>query len=267
MTSALGIFGLAMAVLFAGVLIGATGIGGVLLVPILAYLGDIPVHLAVASCNFSYLFTGLVGAAFYARKGSISWGAGLWLGIGAMPGAYLGAFALAHLPTRAIEAIIAALIVFSGIHTIVRDQNRQATRPGGGATFIARGVKPARATLAPALLVGIGAVVGIASAVSGTGGPLVLVPILIWLELPVLVVIGLGQIIMVPIALLATAGNLIHGRVDFVLGGILAAILIVGALIGAELGHRMPADLLKRSVAAILIGVGLLILARLGFGA
>ena len=260
MTSALGIFGLAMAVLFAGVLIGATGIGGVLLVPILAYLGDIPVHLAVASCNFSYLFTGLVGAAFYARKGSISWGTGLWLGIGAMPGAYLGAFTLAHLPTRAIEAVIAALIVFSGIHAIVRDQNRQATRPGGGATFIARGDSPA-------LLVGIGAVVGIASAVSGTGGPLVLVPILIWLELPVLVVIGLGQIIMVPIALLATAGNLIHGRVDFVLGGILAAILIVGALIGAELGHRMPADLLKRSVAAILIGVGLLILARLGFGA
>ncbi|MSO84783.1 MAG: sulfite exporter TauE/SafE family protein [Rhodospirillales bacterium] len=251
MTSALGIFGLALAVLFAGVLIGATGIGGVLLVPILAYLGDIPVHLAVTSCNFSYLFTGLVGAAFYARKGSISWGMGLWLGLGAMPGAYFGAYTLSILSTSAIEAIIAVLIVFSGIHAIVRGQNH----------------KPARETLAPAVLAGIGVVVGIGSAVSGTGGPLVLVPILVWLELPVLVVIGLGQIVMVPIALLATAGNLVHGRIDFVLGGVLAAILMVGAYAGAEMSHRLPADLLKRAVAAILIGVGALILVRLGFAA
>lgn len=251
MATALGVLGLAGAVLFVGVLIGATGIGGVLLVPILAYLGSVPVHLAIASCNFSYLFTGLVGAALYARKGSISWGMCLWLSLGAMPGAYLGAFTLSVLPTRAIEAIIALLIVFSGINAIVR----------------ARGRAPARATLAPTALAGIGVVVGIGSAVSGTGGPLVLVPILVWLELPVLVAIGLSQIIMVPIALLATAGNLIHGKVDFVLGGILAAIMMVGAFAGAEISHRVPADLLKRAVAVILIGVGALILARLGFAA
>ncbi|MEK7245859.1 MAG: sulfite exporter TauE/SafE family protein, partial [Pseudomonadota bacterium] len=187
----------------------------------------------------------------HARKGSISWGMCLWLSVGAMPGAYLGAFALAHLPAFALEAIIALLIVFSGINAIVRARGRAAPR----------------ATLAPALLVGIGAVVGAGSAVSGTGGPLVLVPILVWLELPVLVVIGLGQIIMVPIALLATAGNLVHGRIDFVLGGILAAILTVGAIGGADISHRLAADLLKRAVAVILIAVGALILVRLGFAA
>ena len=251
MTSALGVFGLAVAVLFVGVLIGATGIGGILLVPIVAYLGNVPLHLTIASCNFSYLFTGLVGAIFYARKGSISWGMCLWLGLGAMPGAYLGAFTLSILSARALETIIAVLIVFSGIHAIVRDQDRKA----------------ARKTLAPALLVGIGAGVGIGSAVSGTGGPLVLIPILIWLELPVLVIIGLGQVIMVPIALLSTVGNLIHGQIDFILGGILAAIMMVGAYAGAEITHRLPADLLHRGVAIILIAVGALILARIGFGA
>ncbi|MEK7136704.1 MAG: sulfite exporter TauE/SafE family protein, partial [Patescibacteria group bacterium] len=81
------------------------------------------------------------------------------------------------------------------------------------------------------------------------------------------VVIGLGQIIMVPIALLATAGNLVHGRIDFVLGGILAAILTVGAIGGADISHRLAADLLKRAVAVILIAVGALILVRLGFAA
>ena len=250
MTSALGIFGLALAVLVVGVLIGATGIGGILLVPIVAYLGDVPLHLTIASCNFSYLFTGLIGGAFYARKGSISWGMCLWLCLGAMPGAYLGAFTLALLSTQTLEAIIAALIVFSGIHAIVRGQGREA----------------ARKTLAPVPLIAIGIAVGIGSAISGTGGPLVLIPILIWLEFPVLVIIGLGQVIMVPIALLSTIGNLIHGQVDFILGGILAAILMVGAYAGAEITHRISADLLRRGVAIILIAVGVLILARLGFG-
>ena len=251
MTSAFGMFGLALAVLFVGVLIGATGIGGILLVPIVAYLGQVPLHLTIASCNFSYLFTGLIGAALYARKGSISWSLGLWLALGAMPGAYLGAFTLAHLSTRTLEAIVAALIVFSGIHAIVRGQNHPA----------------ARQTLPPTALFAIGFAVGGASAVSGTGGPLVLIPILIWLEFPVLAIIGLGQIVMVPIALLSTAGNLIHGRIDFVLGGILAAILTVGAYAGAEITHRLPADFLRRAVAVILIAVGVLILGRLGFGA
>jgi uncharacterized membrane protein YfcA len=251
MTSALGAVGLGLAVLVVGVLIGATGIGGVLLVPILAFLGDVPIHLAVASCNFSYLFTGLVGTYLYARKGTISWAMSLWLALGAMPGAYLGAFVLARTPARMLEALIALLIVFSGIHAILRGANHA----------------PARETPRPAALVAIGAVVGIGSALSGTGGPLVLVPILLWLELPIMAVIGLGQVAMVPIALFATAGNLIHGRIDFMLGGILAAIMMVGAFAGAEISHRLPAERLKRGVAVLLIGVGLLIFGRLGFAA
>jgi uncharacterized membrane protein YfcA len=251
MTSALGVVGLAGAVLFVGVLIGATGIGGVLLVPTLTYLGDVPVHLAIASCNFSYLFTGLVGTALYARKGSISWGMGLWLAAGAMPGAYLGAFTLPYLSGGALLALIALLIVFSGINAVVRGEGRAAGRE----------------TLGARALVAIGAVVGIGSALSGTGGPLVLVPILLWLEMPAIVAIGLSQTVMVPIALFATAGNLVHGRVDFVLGGALAAIMMIGAFAGADISHRLPAGLLKRVVAFLLIGVGALMLIRLGSGA
>jgi hypothetical protein len=251
MTSVLGVVGLAGAVLFVGVLIGATGIGGVLLVPTLTYLGDVAVHLAIASCNFSYLFTGLVGTALYARKGSISWGMGLWLAAGAMPGAYLGAFTLPYFSGGALLALIALLIVFSGINAVVRGENRA----------------PARETLGRGALIAIGVVVGVGSALSGTGGPLVLVPILLWLEMPAIVAIGLSQTVMVPIALFSTAGNLIHGRVDFVLGGALAAIMMIGAFAGADLSHRAPAGLLKRAVALLLIGVGALMLVRLGFGA
>ena len=73
------LFGLALHALLggrqvlAGVLIGCIGIGGVLLVPALTYLGGIDIHVAITSCMVSYMFAGLVGAVSYARKGSIRW--------------------------------------------------------------------------------------------------------------------------------------------------------------------------------------------------
>jgi len=44
--------------LFVGLLIGAVGIGGVLLVPALAFVADIGVHEAIPACMLSYLATG-----------------------------------------------------------------------------------------------------------------------------------------------------------------------------------------------------------------
>jgi uncharacterized membrane protein YfcA len=53
--------------LLVGVLIGCIGIGGVLLVPSLVYIGGMDVHIAIASCMFSYLFSGAIGAFEFAR--------------------------------------------------------------------------------------------------------------------------------------------------------------------------------------------------------
>ncbi len=70
---------------FVGVLIGSIGIGGVLLVPTVTYLGGIEIHTAIAVAMFSYLFTGAVGATIYARRRSIRWAMAIWLCAGAMP--------------------------------------------------------------------------------------------------------------------------------------------------------------------------------------
>ncbi|MEE8307193.1 MAG: TSUP family transporter, partial [Gammaproteobacteria bacterium] len=62
-----------------GVLIGAVGIGGVLLVPSLYLLAGIDVHEAVPACTLSYLATGVIGVIVYARHGSIQWNKVFWL--------------------------------------------------------------------------------------------------------------------------------------------------------------------------------------------
>ena len=235
--------------LLVGVLIGCIGIGGVLLVPSLTYIGGIEVQVAIASCMLSYLFSGTVGALEYARRGSIRWSLSGWLCAGAMPGAFLGAATVAVVPGVYLEVLIAALIVFSGTHALLRPtQSADARLPGG-----------------PGLAV-IGAVVGYGSAMSGTGGPLLLVPILVWLKVPVLGAVGLSQVIQLPIAALATAGNLAYGEVNVPVGLGIAVLLMAGVAGGARIAHWVPAHVLRRIVAVVLLAVGALIITRLSMG-
>ena len=101
---------------FVGALIGAVGIGGVLLVPFLTYVGDLDVHAAIAAAMCGYIFAGAAGAALYARAGSIRWAMVGWLVLGAMPAAFLGAVTVSAASTRALELAITGLLLFAGVN-------------------------------------------------------------------------------------------------------------------------------------------------------
>src|SRR4029077_3709786 len=120
--------------------------------------------------------------------------------------------------------------------------------------------EPDQSSVSHVTLSGIGAITGFLSSLSGTGGPLVLVPILIAMKLPVLTAVGLSQVIQLPVALAATVGNVLYGELDLVLAGMLAAALTVGSWYGAKLAHTLPREVLRRIVALVLVFVGLFIL-------
>lgn len=232
---------------FVGVLIGGVGIGGVLLVPMLTYLLGLDVHAAIAAAMFSYLFSGAVGAWLYARKKSIQWKAAFWLLAGGAFGAFLGATVAFAIPARGLELIIAVLILLAGAN---------ALRTSGDRPFRER-------PLSPMALTAIGVATGVGSALSGTCGPLVLVPLLVFLKLPALAAVGLSQVIQVPIAASATLGNALYGTVDVVVGAAIAVGLMIGVAGGARLAHFVSQALLQRVVAGVLVAVGLFIIARI----
>ena len=118
MSSLVTLAPLAVVVLLSGMLIGCVGIGGVLLVPALAYIGNVDVHLAIASVMLSYLFTGVLGTILYARRGSITWTMNTALCAGAMPGAFAGAALVHAVPGTALELLIGLLVMLSGLHSL-----------------------------------------------------------------------------------------------------------------------------------------------------
>ena len=164
--------------------------------PLLAYGFGLPVQAAIAAALWSYLWSGRVAVARCARHGSVPWRPALWLCLAASPGAYLGARAVALMPGRILEALIAAILVLAGLNVL--------RRPRAGAA--------APRPLGTQALAALGGFTGFAAALTGAGGALILVPLLVALGEPVLTAIGLGQAIQLPIAAVATAANLWQAR-------------------------------------------------------
>ncbi len=229
-----------------GLLIGAVGIGGVLLVPALTLVSDISLHQAVPVCTLSFLATGVIGVIVYARHGSIQWPKVGWLGLGAIPAAFLGSISLLGIPAAVLMLLIAALMILSGADALVKAYRKQPP-------------KTAHRQLSPMQFIGIGAITGFGSAITGTGGPLILVPILIFLGLPVLTAIGLSQAIQLPIATFASVGNWLSGNLNFDLVWVIASVLVVGSFAGAMLVHRLPAEPIRKLIAFLLVFFGIAI--------
>ena len=174
---------------FVGVLIGCVGIGGVLLVPFLTYILGFGIHMSIAAAMFGYIFVGIVGAIVYARHGSIEWSKAIWMVLGAMPAAYFGSFLVSIIPASGLELVISILVLSAGINALYRDT----------------AVVHERKISNPVALLTIGSITGAGSALTGTGGPLIAVPILVSLKVSGHAAIGFSQAVQAPLAVLATA--------------------------------------------------------------
>jgi len=232
-----------------GLMIGCIGIGGVILVPALVFLAGIAIQIAIPAAMFAYIVSGLVARFVYARNKSIDWPMARWLCIGGTPAAFAGAWAVSIFDSQLLAGCLGLLTFLSGLNSL-RPQNIADTS----------NVKMSSTVLS---IVGLAA--GFLSSLTGTGGPLVLVPILISMRLAILTSVGLSQVFQLPVAVAATAGNIVYGKLDLTLGTVLAASLSGGSWYGAKLAHSVPRATLRRIVSVVLVLIGIFILGNVGW--
>jgi uncharacterized membrane protein YfcA len=232
-----------------GLMIGCIGIGGVILVPALVFLAGVAIQIAIPAAMFAYILSGLVATAVFARNKSIDWPMARSLCIGGTPAAFAGAWAVSIFDGRLLAGCLGLLTLLSGVNSL-----RPRLYP-----------EIDRATLSHGMLFFIGAATGFLSSLTGTGGPLLLVPILLSMRLGVLATVGLSQIFQLPVAIAATAGNIVYGKLDLTLGVILTASLSGGSWFGAKLAHAVPRVTLRGIVSGALVIIGLFILGNVGW--
>lgn len=227
------------AILLAGWLIGATGIGGVLVVPALTGLDGMNVQAAIAASALAFAFPGAAALWWLRRTPQAGVGLGA-LVAGALPGAALGAALVHRVDVRWLFAGVALLALASGLRGL---------RPAPAAAS-ERGHLPAAATAA------LGAAVGLASALTGTGGPVLLVPLLMLWRQPIARTVAAAQAIQLPVALCAGAAHWASGALDLRLGCVLGAVLLAGSIAGQWAAQRINVGGLQRMVCLLLLVVG-----------
>lgn len=238
------------AALAVGMLIGAVGIGGILLIPALSAFAGLGIHEAMATALFTFVFTGITGTAMFQRRGSIDWHITIPVCLGAVLFAFVGAWMNSVTTATVLALILAGIIVFAGVYTL-------ATWRGLREPAFHRHDRAQQA-----LLLAVGAISGFGSGLTGVGGPALSVPLMVLFGFPALPSIGTSQVIQIIAATSGSLGNLQFGTINFGIAAIVTLLEIVGVFAGARIVHAVNAAPLRRFVALLCIVVGAVLFTR-----
>jgi uncharacterized membrane protein YfcA len=229
-------------VVLAGALIGATGIGGVLLVPLLTGLGGVPLPQAIAAASLGFALPALVALGPLRRQPELA-ARCLPLLAGALVGSAAGAFLVRWVPGAVLMAGVTALVLISGWRGL------RASRSNAAAPVVG-------APLSPVSLLAVGVLVGMGSALTGTGGPVLVLPLLMLLRQPLLMAVVAAQAIQLPVAIAASAVHAIEGRLEPRLALLCGVLMLIGSMVGQRAAMRLDTRQLQRLVSLLLLGVG-----------
>ncbi|MHB1005120.1 MAG: sulfite exporter TauE/SafE family protein [Chloroflexota bacterium] len=223
-----------------GVASGLLGIGGgIIMVPLLAYVGGLPFHSAT-TISIAQVFVGAVsGVQRHYRLGTISPKIGLVLGVGSAFTAAIASIFSPLIPALYLQiAFIVLLLLSGGLLLVPKKEPAPGTQP--------------HAAVIPVL--GLGMLAGAVTGTLGAGGGFFMVPLMIYgLGLGTKTAIGTSLAAIVLGSLSGVISKFATGQID--LG--LAAVVVTGGAAGAQVGayfcNRLSPKVLRRMLLGLLV--------------
>ena len=259
-----------------GLLSGMFGVGGgFLTTPLLIFYG-IPPTVAVASAATQITGASVSGVMVHARRGGVDLKMGGVMIAGGLLGSFVGAGLFRLLQSSGqIDVVIGLLYVmilgWIGALMLVdslralgylptaapgqprRRHNRWAASLPLRWRFYSSGLY-----ISPVAPFALGFLAGMLTVILGIGGGFILVPAMIYiLGMPARIVIGTSLVMILAVSAATTMVHAITTRaVDVVLAGLLLVGGVIGAQYGAQLTTRLKPDLLRLALAIIILLVG-----------
>lgn len=269
------LLGLGTAVGFLSGMLGVSG--GFVTTPLLIFYG-IPSGVAVSSQASPIAAASLVGALRQGGKKSVDYKMGLWLLLGGLAGSGAGVYIFRLLQKIGqIDFVIQTsyVLLLGSIGSLMLVESVQAMlsiRKGGHSHVHRAGQHtwihnlPFKTRFYRSMLyisvipiVVLGFLVGVMTAILGTGGAFILIPAKVYLlRMRTTLAIGTSQFQMFIVASMST---LLHAVLDHTVDAFLAMLLILGGVIGAQFGVNAGAKLKAEELRTVL---ALLILAIAG---
>ncbi|WP_028032301.1 sulfite exporter TauE/SafE family protein [Chelativorans sp. J32] len=264
-----------------GFLSGMFGVGGGFLITPLLIFYNVPPAIAVATGANQVIASSFSGALAHFKRGTLDVKLGLVLLAGGLVGSSIGIYVFAYLRSLGqldlmvsllyvvLLGSIGGLMLVESVRAIQRSRGGQAPlRRSGQHNWIHKLPLKVRfrasklfVSIIPVL--GIGAAIGFLASVMGVGGGFIMVPALIYLlKVPTNVVVGtsLFQIIFV-----AAYTTIVHSTANQTVDVVLAFLLMVGGVAGAQYGTRVGQKLRGEQLRALLALLVLAVALRLAF--
>jgi uncharacterized membrane protein YfcA len=267
-----------------GFLSGLVGVGGgFIMTPALIFMG-VPPAVAVATESSQITAASVSGVLAHSKRKGVDIRMGLLLTIGGVAGSAIGVWLFARLKALGqVDLLISVFYVFflgliGGLmlwESVTALRRRGKGLPPPRRRRFLRGFAhslPMRMrfpqsglyiSVIPPIL--IGALAGLLAAIMGVGGGFMMVPAMIYLlRMPASVVIGTSWFNVMIVTALVTVLQAAQSRsVDLVLASLLILGGVIGAQFGVRAGARLKAEELRVLLGLIVLGTGLWLLVGL----
>jgi hypothetical protein len=219
----------ALAILLIGLTLGLIGAGGsILTVPLLLYVGHLPLKEAIIISFFVVASSSLVALIFHVRNRTIDWQLALIFGLPAMLGAFIGGSMAAYLPNNLILTVFYLLMLLSGLKLAFSK------------TTDSEPSESDRSFVKSILLLFSGLIIGLLTGTIGVGGGFLIVPALLLLAkiTPTLAIVT-SLCIVAGQASFGLVGYAQHTPFDLQYASVLTVFCCIGSLSGAWLSTKI----------------------------
>jgi len=240
----------------AGFLAGLFGVGGgLVLVPVLLMMFDAQhfsaeytMHLALGTSMATIVFTSLASMRKHHQHGAVNWQVVRRITPGILLGTALGALLASHIPTRSLGIFFTLFVYFAAAQILINKRPHASRQLPGIAGMTLTGT-----------------LTGWLSSMVSIGGGTIVVPFLLWCNVPIRHAIGTASAIGFPIAVGGTLGYIavgshIESLPEMHLGYVylpalfwVALASVLTAPFGAMAAHNMKVELLRKLFAVMLI--------------
>jgi len=239
-----------------GVIVGLTGIGGgALMTPLLVLVLGVAPQVAVGTDLLFASITKVFGVVIHGRRGTVDWGVVKRLAAGSLPVALLTVLVLAALGGSQVRSglILNGIGVALALTALGLGFRRRLHELG---RILRTDTPESFKRWQPVLTVVAGAVVGCLVALTSVGAGALGTVALIYLypyRLTAAKLVGTDLAHAIPLALIAGAGHLMLGNVDFALLANLLLGSIPGIVLGSLLSARAPESIIRNAIAFVLL--------------
>ena len=227
--------------LIGGFVAGLLGLGGgVVMLPLLTFVGKVPLKLVTGTDLVHVLVAAAVAVVPHYRAKGVDTQLGLTLGSIGILGGVAGSFLSAYLSNWSLQVIYLCVVILATLLLFLPQHLENAGYAMGQMNLI--------------LGIPIGLAVGFLAGLLGTGGGFLIIPVMVYfLKIPLRVAIGTSLLSILVTSLGTIWAKLGVKQIDSSITLLVLVGSIGGAFLGARVSKKLPVKLLRLALISLLL--------------